>query len=77
MCGIFGRHKNHKITTDEELKELNLGLIEQNKGGLKSLADLKVLRKKDNFEDYISQFWLVMPIHESEEMEFENVSEIA
>ncbi len=31
----------------------------------------------DDFEDYISQFWLVMPIHESEEREFENVSEIA
>ena len=31
----------------------------------------------DNFEDYIGKFWLVMPINESEEMTFENVSEIA
>lgn len=53
MCGIFGRHKNHKITTDGELKEMNFRLIEQNKGGLKELVDFKILRKNESFKEYV------------------------
>lgn len=53
ICGLFGNHKNHKITTGGELKDLNKKLIERSQEELLKIADLKKLRNQSSFIDYI------------------------
>lgn len=53
MCGLFGVHKDHKITTDSELKDFNANLITNNSEKLKDLLHMKTIRKNNSFEEYI------------------------
>lgn len=53
LCGLFGSHKEHKITTQNELKDLNNQLIESHKKWLNELIDLEELDSINNFKDYI------------------------
>lgn len=53
MCGLFGTHKSHKITTNTELRNLNNNIAKKTQESLKEIADLKILRRCDSFQQYL------------------------
>lgn len=55
MCGLFGVHKKHKITTKEELKDLNKEMIEANRNWVVKMGDFDNLKKSNDFVEFLKE----------------------
>lgn len=53
MCGLFGLHKNHRITTKAELKTFNNNIIETNIKWMGELFEAQNLDKFDSYEELL------------------------
>ena len=53
MCGLFGTHKGHKISTGAELKKLNDEMAEDSREFLKSVIDFNTLKGCTSYGDYL------------------------
>lgn len=53
MCGLFGAHKNHEISTNSELKKINAIIIEESKGFLKHVIDTNQLKTCNSYNEYL------------------------
>lgn len=53
MCGLFGTHKNHKITTNIELKVLNSQIIKVHRTLLNGLADISEVKNSEDLKEYM------------------------
>lgn len=53
MCGLFGIHKSHKITTNVELRNLNEQILSTNRNWLEGMVDLEDIDNCENLSDYI------------------------
>ena len=53
MCGLFGTHKNHKISTSSELKKLNDNMAVDSREFLKSIIDFNQLKSSHSYADYL------------------------
>jgi len=54
VCGLFGSHKQHDITTNDELQEVNYKLIEHITAKLNKYAFVNDLKNYPTFEDLIA-----------------------
>ena len=48
MCGLFGGHKNHKLTTFPELRALNESLIQGNRKMFTEKTEVKEIKEFDS-----------------------------
>ena len=53
MCGLFGSHKNHKMSTSSELRKLNENIIEKGKEFLDQSIDVDRLRDCESYSEYL------------------------
>lgn len=53
LCGLFGKHKDHKITTNKELRNINNNLIKSTKGGFDAFMFFDDYSKNQNFSDLV------------------------
>lgn len=53
ICGLFGLHKNHKITTGVELKKLNEEILKTNRDWLKGVVDIKEIEKSESLSRFV------------------------
>ncbi len=53
MCGLFGIHKAHKITTNVELRNLSEQILVTNRKWLEGMVDLEDIDNCDNLSDYV------------------------
>ena len=54
LCGLFGEHKDHKITTKNEIKDINQSILDNSSEKIKNFIFLKDFGKFDNVSDLIS-----------------------
>jgi len=53
MCGLFGTHKNHKISTTGELQKLNDDIAEDGQAFLRAALDFAQLKASHSYADYL------------------------
>ena len=53
LCGLFGLHKDHKITTNKELKSINSTIIETTKNNFETFTFFEDYSKNENFSDLV------------------------
>lgn len=53
MCGLFGVHKNHNISTTTELKKLNDEMVREGQEFLKQVIDLAQLKSSHSYGEYL------------------------
>ena len=53
MCGLFGTHKNHKISTTAELQKLNEDIAEDGQAFLRASVDFVQLKTSNSYADFM------------------------
>ena len=53
MCGLFGAHKSHKMSTTTELESLNDDIIEKARVFLKQSVDVEQLKTCESYSEYL------------------------
>ena len=53
MCGLFGTHKNHKISTTAEMQKINDDIADTGREFLKSSVDIANLKTCQSYADYL------------------------
>lgn len=53
MCGLFGTHKNHKISTNGELQKLNSDIAEDGQAFLRAAIDFAQLKASHSYADFM------------------------
>lgn len=55
MCGLFGGHKNHKLTTFPELRALNESLIQGNRKMFTEKTEVKEIKEFDSLNKFLEK----------------------
>ena len=53
MCGLFGAHKNHNMSTTIELKQLNENIIGRSTTFLQQTVDVANLKDSRSYSEYL------------------------
>ena len=53
MCGLFGTHKNHKISTTAELQKLNEDIAEDGQAFLRAAIDFTQLKASHSYAEFL------------------------